>query len=108
LIPELTARELVAWREDASRASPLVVDVREAWEYAYCRIDDSLSLPLGSLPQAIGDLPPDRDIVLVCHHGVRSRAAAQWLQGAGFEHVHNLAGGVAAWADEVEPAMRRY
>jgi rhodanese-related sulfurtransferase len=108
LIAQLSPRELVAWRSDGGRAPPVVVDVRERWEFDYCRIEDSTSVPLGMLPQAIDELPPDRDIVLVCHHGVRSQHAAEWLQRAGFDRVHNLRGGVAAWADEVDPAMPRY
>jgi rhodanese-related sulfurtransferase len=108
LIPQLSARELHAWREDGDRAPPLIVDVRERWEFDRCRIDDSLSVPLHALANAAGDLPRDRDIVVVCHHGVRSQHAAAWLARAGFARVHNLAGGVAAWADDVDPGMPRY
>ena len=62
----------------------------------------------GLLPQAIDDLPQARDIVVVCHHGVRSFHAAAWLKRAGFDRVLNLRGGLAAWADQVEPSMKRY
>jgi len=108
LIAEINPVELVAWRRDADREPPIVVDVREPWEFDYCRIADSRSWPLRALPQAIADLPRERDIVVVCHHGARSLHAAVWLKGAGFHRVHNLRGGVAAWADQVEPAMKRY
>jgi rhodanese-related sulfurtransferase len=108
LIPQLSARELAAWRRDSAREAPLIVDVRERWEFAHCSIDESLSVPLQELPGAVKDLPRDRDIVVVCHHGVRSEHAAAWLARAGFERVHNLAGGVAAWATDVDPAMKRY
>lgn len=108
MIAEIDPTELVAWRQDPGRTPPLVVDVREAWEFDYCRIADSRSLPLGVLPQAIRDLPRERDIVVVCHTGVRSFHAAAWLKRAGFDRVHNLRGGVAAWADEVDPGMKRY
>ena len=108
MIAEIDPGELVAWRQDASREPPLVVDVRERWEFDYCRIDDSQWLPLHALPQAIDNLPQERDIVVVCHTGVRSFHAAAWLKRAGFDRVHNLRGGVAAWADQVEPTMKRY
>ena len=108
MIAELEPAELVAWRRDPRRAPPLVVDVREPWEFEYCRIEDSRSLPLRSLPEAIEDLPREREIVVVCHHGVRSFHAAAWLKRAGFDRVRNLRGGVAAWADQIEPAMKRY
>jgi rhodanese-related sulfurtransferase len=108
LITEIEPAELVAWRQDAGRDPPIVVDVREPWEFDHCRIADSCSLPLGSLPQALDDLPRNRAYVVVCHHGVRSFHAAAWLKRAGFDRVHNLRGGIAAWADQVEPAMNRY
>ena len=108
MIAEIDPGELVAWRQDAGREPPLVVDVREPWEFEYCRIDDSQSLPLHALPQAIAHLPRERDIVVVCHTGVRSFHAVAWLKRAGFDRVHNLRGGVAAWAAQVEPTMKRY
>lgn len=108
MIPQLSPRELRDWRDDATREPPLLVDVREHWEFERCHIDDSLWLPLQRLPAATGELPRDRDLVLVCHHGLRSQHAAAWLRRAGFERVHNLRGGVAAWAEEVEPTMPRY
>jgi rhodanese-related sulfurtransferase len=108
LIPEVAPPELAAWQRDAARPAPLLLDVREPWEFDYCRIDSSLSMPLQSLPRRVGELPRDRDIVVICHHGRRSFHAAVWLHNAGFARVHHLRGGVAAWADEVDPAMKRY
>ena len=102
--------ELLALAETrAGRVFLLTVDGRrEPWEVALCRIEDSFAVPLQALPQALPELPRDRDIVVVCHHGVRSMHAAQWLARAGFARVHNLRGGIAAWADKVDPAMPRY
>ena len=108
MIPQIDPADLVAWRADAERPAPLLVDVREPWEFEYCRIEGSRHLPLGQLPARVGELPRDCDLVLVCHHGHRSQHAAMWLRQAGFANVHNLRGGVAAWADHVEPAMKRY
>ena len=108
MIPELSPAELAAWRDDPVREPPLVVDVREPWETGICRIGESQCVPLAQLPASLGFLPRERDIVLVCHHGVRSMHAGMWLRNQGFERVHNLRGGIAAWAEEVEPTMPRY
>ena len=107
MIPQLAPAELARWRGDASREAPLLVDVREPWEFEYCRIDGALSIPLSEFLRRQGELPRDRPLVLVCHHGHRSQHAAMWLRQAGFANVHNLRGGVAAWADHVDPAMKR-
>jgi rhodanese-related sulfurtransferase len=108
LIAELSPRELAAWRSDAAREAPVLVDVREPWEYAICRIEGSQHIPLQTIPARVGELPRDRDLVLICHHGNRSRRAAQWLEHNGFTRLHNLEGGVEGWASDVEPAMARY
>ena len=108
MIPQLSAVELARWRADASRAAPLVVDVREPWELELCRIDGSVSIPLGELERRSGELPRERPLVFVCHHGGRSQHAAMLLAGAGFKEVHNLAGGVESWAVSIDPAMKRY
>lgn len=86
----------------------MIVDVREPWEVERCRIEGSRSIPLRELPAQAATLPQDRDVVLVCHHGGRSAQAAMWLARNGFAHVHNLEGGVDAWALAVDPAMPRY
>jgi rhodanese-related sulfurtransferase len=108
LIPQLAPVDLARWRADPARAAPLLVDVREPWEFAHCRIEDSVSIPLGELPLRLGELPADPHLVLVCHHGSRSQHAALLLGRHGFSSVHNLRGGVEAWALEVEHLMPRY
>jgi len=108
LIAQITPVELAAWRADPSRATPVLVDVREPWEFDHCRIEGSLPLPLSQLPARRTELPEDRPLVLVCHHGNRSQQAAMWLLRNGFTDVHNLSGGVEAWAQDVDPAMPRY
>jgi rhodanese-related sulfurtransferase len=108
LIPQLSPREVAAWLNDASREAPLLLDVREPWEFAHCHIKGSLLIPLQTLPSHLSELPEDRDIVIVCHHGNRSQNAAAWLQQKGYARVHNLSGGVESWANEVDPQMPRY
>jgi rhodanese-related sulfurtransferase len=108
LIAQIDPAELAAWRADRARPAPLLVDVREPWEFERCRIEGSLSVPLQELPARLAELPPGCDLVLVCHHGTRSQHAAMWLERNGYARLANLRGGVAAWADEVDPAMPRY
>jgi len=108
LIPQVPAVELARWCADPTRPAPLLVDVREPWEYAYCSIAGSVSIPLGELASRQDELPRDRPLVLVCHHGNRSQYAATLLASEGFSSVHNLQGGVEAWAVDVDPALKRY
>ncbi len=108
MIPQLSAAELARWRADATRPQPVLLDVREPWELAICRIEGSTDVPLRELAARAGGLPADRPIVCVCHHGGRSQHAAMMLRSAGFGDVYNLRGGVAAWAAEVDPGMPRY
>ena len=108
MIRELTPPELDAWRKDASRAAPYVVDVREPWEHDKARIEGSALIPMREIPSRLAELPEDAEIVLLCHHGGRSAQVAQWLARNGFERVHNLAGGIDAWSRLVDPAVPRY
>jgi rhodanese-related sulfurtransferase len=87
---------------------PLLLDVREDWEYACCHIAGSLHIPMAAIPERIDSLDPGRATVLICHHGVRSYRVAVYLQGRGFENLFNLEGGIDAWAARVDPAMPRY
>ncbi|HSE28328.1 MAG TPA: molybdopterin-synthase adenylyltransferase MoeB [Gemmatimonadales bacterium] len=94
--------------EIAAGGQPLLLDVREPWEWEVVHLEGALHVPLGDLPSRLGDLDPREPIVTLCHHGVRSRRAQELLTAAGFSGVRNLAGGIDAWAEEVEPGMARY
>ena len=108
MIAQITPRDLHAWRQDDSRAAPVLVDVREPWEQAICAIEGSTLMPLSSVPARVGELPKDRDLVLVCHHGNRSQRAAAWLEQQGYSQLFNLQGGVEGWASDVDPRMAHY
>ena len=87
----------------------MVLDVREPWEVQLASLHGSVSMPMGDIPsRAHAELDPDQRIIAVCHHGVRSLSVATWLRAQGFEHAQSLAGGVDAWASQVDPAMPRY
>jgi len=84
-----------------------VLDVREPHEYQICNINGYL-IPLGDLPKRVHELDSSREIVAHCRSGVRSAKAVDFLRQAGFKKVHNLAGGILAWADRVDPKMPKY
>ena len=88
--------------------APFLLYVREPLEFEHCSIDGSVLIPLGQLPQRAGELPGDREIVVICHHGNRSMHAAGFLQQRYGLNVTNLQGGVAAWARDVDPTMKQY
>ncbi len=102
---EMNASELKAAIE---RKDPLVLlDVREPWEFAYCKIPGSRCVPLGDLHVAQEDLDRSQTYVLICHHGVRSMHALHMLRHFGFEKLVNLRGGVDAYSG-VDPTVSRY
>ena len=105
---ELTPLELRARLETREGRSPLVVDVRDYWEWEIARIPGSIHLPLSSLAERVGEIDPRREVVTVCHRGPRSATASRLLRAAGFDRVWSLAGGVDAWAAEVDPTLARY
>ncbi|MGZ7079269.1 MAG: rhodanese-like domain-containing protein [Thermoanaerobaculia bacterium] len=84
-----------------------LIDVREPWESQICSIEGGTLLPMNSLPQRLQDIPQELPVALYCHHGIRSLMAAQFLSTYGFEAL-SLAGGIAQWAEEMDPGMQRY
>jgi len=104
-IPEMQVEELKR-RLDAGD-DLFVLDVREPHEYQNCHINGHL-ITLGDLPRRVNELDSSREIVAHCRSGVRSAKAVAFLQQAGFKKVHNLAGGILAWADRVDPRMPKY
>src|SRR5271156_388748 len=104
-VPEMQVEELKR-RLDAGD-NLFVLDVREPHEYQICNISGHL-IPLGDLPNRVHELDSSREIVAHCRSGVRSAKAVAFLQQAGFKKVHNLAGGILAWADRVDPRMPKY
>jgi rhodanese-related sulfurtransferase len=106
-LAEMSVREL---RESLNRGDKLtLIDVREDDEWALGRIPGAVHIPLRHLAErGLAEWPPDSPIVLYCHHGGRSRRAQEFLQAHGFAGATNLAGGIDAWAREIDPSVPRY
>ena len=105
---QITAADLSAWLADAKRARPVLLDVREPWEFQRCHIAGSVLVPMGQIPARREEIDDDSDVVVICHHGARSMQVAMFLERNGFARVHNLAGGVDSWAKTVDPSMPVY
>jgi adenylyltransferase/sulfurtransferase len=93
---------------DAPGGPALLIDVREPDERATCAVAGSEHIPMGQIPAALPTLPRDRQLLILCHHGGRSMRVTQYLRANGLTHVTNVAGGIDAWAQEIEPGMKRY
>ncbi|MBK4733352.1 rhodanese-like domain-containing protein [Noviherbaspirillum pedocola] len=104
----LSAPELAQWLADAGRPQPLLLDVREPWEYTTCHIDGAQTMPMREVPARLNELDADAPVVCICHHGARSMQVAAFLEHHGFSDVTNLTGGVHAWALQVDPNMPTY
>jgi adenylyltransferase/sulfurtransferase len=104
-VPAITVEELK--RQLDAKKDLFILDVREPHEYQICNLNGYL-IPLGDLPKRVHELDSSRDIVAHCRSGVRSGKAVTFLRQAGFKKVHNLTGGILAWADKIDPKMPKY
>ena len=104
---EITPEAFAQQRNQAD--APILLDVREPWEYQTASISNSLLMPMGDVPsRAHTELDPDAPIVVICHHGARSLNVALWLRDQGFTHAQSLAGGIDAWSRTVDSEIPRY
>jgi len=106
MIGEILPQDLKARLDKGDQL--LLLDVREPEEVAIVRLSGAVHIPMGEVPGRLHELDPDKEIIVYCHHGVRSFRVAQFLAQRDFAKVVNLAGGIDAWAIEVEPGMARY
>lgn len=105
---QITVADLAAWLAAPDSSKPQLLDVREAEEWAICRVEGSQHIPMRSIPARLEELDPSQPLVCICHHGGRSMQVAVFLERNGFGDVYNLAGGVDAWALQIDPTMTRY
>ena len=97
---------------DASDAAPLLLDVREPWEFALAAIRvegwHTLHIPMDEIPARLAELDPRRPVVCICHHGLRSAQVVAFLERQGFEAAYNLGGGIDAWSQQIDSGVPRY
>jgi rhodanese-related sulfurtransferase len=97
--------------EKLTQENPLLLDVREVWEFEICHIEGSINLPMGQIPQQLEQLQQLQtadETVVICHHGVRSQQVINFLQQQSDTALTNLDGGVDAWARTIDPDMPVY
>jgi len=104
-IPQLSPKDLKQRMDSGENL--FIVDVREPYEYQIANIGARL-IPQNEVPNRLAEIPRDREIIVHCRSGVRSQRIAEFLSQSGYPRVSNLAGGILAWADEVDPKMQKY
>jgi sulfur-carrier protein adenylyltransferase/sulfurtransferase len=104
-IPQLTVKELKA-RRDAGE-DIFLLDVREPYEVQIAQIGGTV-IPQNDVPNRLAEIPRDREIVVHCRSGARSQRIAEFLKQSGYQNVVNLAGGILAWSDEIDPSVQKY
>jgi rhodanese-related sulfurtransferase len=107
-VKQITPAELAAWLDDRGADAPVLLDVREPWEYEKARIEGARLIPMRELPARIAEIDAQSAVVAICHHGGRSMQAAVFLERQGFKRVHNLVGGIDAWSRTIDPAVPLY
>ncbi|MGO9450618.1 MAG: rhodanese-like domain-containing protein [Candidatus Binataceae bacterium] len=105
-IDEIAPGELKARLDNGDQV--FILDVREQEEVAIAPFPNASHIPMGDIPSRLTELDPDRETVVVCHHGVRSAQVAMYLARMGFERVINLSGGIEAWSLDADPSTPRY
>jgi rhodanese-related sulfurtransferase len=103
----LSVNQLKEWL-DSDRERPIILDVREPWELNVCRLEDAKHIPMRAVPASLDALDPDKPMVVICHHGIRSQQVCYFLDHQGFDKVYNLMGGLDAWAKQIDPTMQKY
>jgi rhodanese-related sulfurtransferase len=93
----------------ATTPAPVLLDVREQWEFETAHIPGATLIPMPEIPaRAFNELDEDAPILVLCHHGARSLSVAAWLRNQGFSQAQSIAGGIDAWSRQINPTIPRY
>lgn len=106
MVAEMTPKEFVAQRDQGEDL--VLLDVREDWELAISKLPGVVHIPMGDVPARLDELDPERAIVVMCRSGGRSAQVARFLQQHGYRRVWNLAGGILAWGQDLDPSLTPY
>ena len=104
-VKQLSATEL---KSRIEQEQLFLLDVREPNEFQYGHITNSVLIPLNQIPNRLNELNPQQEIVVICHHGMRSQQAANYLAQSGFKNISNLTGGIDAWSCHCDSSVPRY
>ena len=104
---EVSVAEANRLRQSAPERT-LIIDVREPFELAICQVEGAEHIPMRQIPEQVDALPRDKHLLILCHSGGRSYRVTEFLRARGFSAVSNVAGGIDAWAEEIEPGLARY
>jgi len=113
MIDQIQPTQLADWAAShAAQGMPVVLDVREPWEVQTASIKaqgfELLTIPMSTVPVRLQDLPRERPIACLCHHGARSMQVAMFLAQQGFDTVANITGGINAWSSQVDTSVPTY
>jgi rhodanese-related sulfurtransferase len=100
--------QLHEWLSNPSRTQPVLLDVREPWEYQIAHLNNAQLMPMYTVPEQMQTLDKQAPVVVICHHGVRSMHIARLLEHHQFTDLYNLSGGIDAWAHSVDLEMAVY
>lgn len=103
MVREITPKALKA-RLDSGEDIP-IIDIREVWELHQSRLAEAIHIPMNDIPDSLDQIPIDKPVVLMCHLGQRSAFVVDWMIGQGYDNLYSLAGGIDAWAEEVDPSV---
>jgi rhodanese-related sulfurtransferase len=104
---EITVKTLYEYLQNTEN-TPLLLDVREQWEFNVCHLEGVTLVPMGQVPEHIQSWNKDQEIIVICHHGIRSLQVAHFMEESGFQQMVNLIGGMHAWALSVDKQMSTY
>lgn len=105
---QMRPADVARWLAENGDARPVLLDVREDWEYKVASVAGSVHIPMGQIAARVGELPSGRPVVCMCHHGMRSMQVGMFLERQGFGDVVNLAGGIDGWSREVDASVPTY
>ena len=112
MIDQVRPSDLANWLQAQAGAAPVVLDVREPWELQTASVSADgfsvVAIPINQVPARMGELDPAHPVACLCHHGARSQRVAMFLAQNGFARVANVAGGIEAWARELDSTVPRY